>query len=521
MTRAPRLAGPHPRGLWRVAPRKRRPGCELCSEGAAGLRPGSRLRSGPPALASFAPPRSPSRMDGAPEPLAMTIHLLASSGQGSLLQQTLDQLLACICPDVRPFLVSERVSPVKYYDKCHSRRSRFPGMSVLLFLHESLGEERLFRVLDSLGRWPWQCYPAPSAQGRPCPYILANQEFYSLDSQMPVWGVRQVHRGTEILRVTLYCSFDNYEDAIRLYELILQKEATLQKSNFCFFVLYATESFALQLSLKQLPLGVSVDPKESSVLQFKVQEIGQLVPLLPHPCEPISRTRWQTQDYDGNKILLQVQLNPGLGVKNGELSFLNGTVGANTLPQGSRLIPVSTRRTLEPRCRRSRARKLQVGSLQCPESGESPVSDSFSGTSGKGPGCSSQDRSSALGAQMHLPSPHLQPGAREKILSLQNSFEELEAETNVDTGCTVVNPEPRQSFLSRFSRGLRTSHPPSCLPDSSVGATASMNNRTLKERIHSLSLAGQKDLGARKIISKCPLHLPVQGEEKEEEEFFI
>lgn len=247
-------------------------------------------------------------MDETREPPAMTVHLLANSGHGSLLQQTLDQLLDCICPEVRVFLVSERVSPVKYYDKCHSKRSRFPGMSVLLFLHESLGEERLFRLLDSLQHWPWQCYPTQNVQGRPCPYILANQEFYSLDNQMPVWGVRQVHCGTEILRVTLYCSFGNYEDAIRLYEMILQREATLQKSSFCFFALYSTESFALQLSLKQLPPGVSVDPKEASVLQFKVQEIGQLVPLLPHPCVPISHTRWQTQDYDGNKILLQVFL---------------------------------------------------------------------------------------------------------------------------------------------------------------------------------------------------------------------
>lgn len=247
-------------------------------------------------------------MDKTQEPLAMTVHLLANSGHGALLQQALDQLLDGICPEVRLFMVTERVSPVKNYDKCHPKRSRFPGMSVLLFLQESLGEERLLRVLDSLRQWPWQCYPALNMQGSPCPHMLADQEFYSLDNHMPVWGVRQVHCGTEILRVTLYCTFDNYEDAISLYEMILQREATSQKSNFCFFVLYATENFALQLSLKQLPLGMSVDPKESSVLQFKVQEIGQLVPLLPHPCVPISRSRWQTQDYDGNKILLQVLL---------------------------------------------------------------------------------------------------------------------------------------------------------------------------------------------------------------------
>ncbi|XP_059963364.1 protein FAM124B [Mesoplodon densirostris] len=461
-------------------------------------------------------------MDETREPLAMTVHLLANSGHGSLLQQTLDQLLNCICPEVRVFLVSERVSPVKYYDKCHSKRSRFPGMSVLLFLHESLGEERLFRVLDSLQHWPWQCYPTQNAQGRPCPYILANQEFYSLDNQMPVWGVRQVHCGTEILRVTLYCSFDNYEDAIRLYEMILQREATLQKSSFCFFTLYYTESFALQLSLKQLPPGVSVDPKEASVLQFKVQEIGQLVPLLPHPCVPISHTRWQTQDYDGNKILLQVQLNPGLGVRNGELAFLNDTSGTDTLPQGSRLTPVSAIRTLEPRSRRSRGRRFKVGSVERPEPGGQTVSDSASGTSWKSPGRSAQPSSPATDSQLPLPSLHLEPGARIKVLRRENSFEKQEAETNVDTGFTVVSSGPRQSFLSRFPRDLWPHQPPSCLLTSSLGAAASKNNGIFKESVHPLSLAGQRDLCSRTIISKCPLPLPVQGEEKEaEEEFFI
>ncbi|XP_059784801.1 protein FAM124B [Balaenoptera ricei] len=460
-------------------------------------------------------------MDETREPLAMTVHLLANSGHGSLLQQTLDQLLDCICPEVRVFLVSERVSPVKYYDKCHSKRSRFPGMSVLLFLHESLGEERLFRVLDSLQHWPWQCYPTQNAQGRPCPYILANQEFYSLDNQMPVWGVRQVHCGTEVLRVTLYCSFDNYEDAIGLYEMILQREATLQKSNFCFFAVYSTETFALQLSLKQLPPGVSVDPKEASVLQFKVQEIGQLVPLLPHPCVPISHTRWQTQDYDGNKILLQVQLNPGLGVRNGELAFLNGTSGADTLPQGSRLTPVSAIRTLEPRSRRSRGRRFKVGSVERPEPGGRTASDSASGTSWKSPGRSAQPSSPATDSQLPLPSLHLEPGARIKVLRRENSFEKQEAETNVDTGCTVVSSGPRQSFLSRFPRDLWTHQPPSCLSTSSLGAAASKNNRIFKESIHPLSLAGQRDLCTRTTISKCPLPLPAQGEEKEAEEFFI
>lgn len=49
-----------------------------------------------------------------------------------------------------------------------------------------------------------------------------------------------------------------------------------------------------------------MEPCSSAVLQFSVEEIGQLVPLLPNPCTPISSTRWQTEDLDGNKVLFQV-----------------------------------------------------------------------------------------------------------------------------------------------------------------------------------------------------------------------
>ncbi|XP_005395539.1 PREDICTED: protein FAM124B [Chinchilla lanigera] len=457
-------------------------------------------------------------MEETREPLPMTVHLLADCGHGSLLQQALDQLLECIRPELRLFLVSERVRPVKYYEKFHPRRSRFPGMSVLLFLNESLGEERLLRALESLQQPPWQCYPPQDPQGRLCPYLLASQEFYSLDSRMPVWGVRQVHCGAELLRLTLYCSFDNYEDAIRLYEMILQREATLQKSNFCFFVLCATESFSLQLSLKQLPPGMAVDPKESCVLQFKVQEIGQLVALLPNPCVPISSTRWQTQDYDGNKILLQVQSNPGLGSRNSELSVLSGTMEADSPHPGPRLTSVSAQRTLEPRSRRSRARKFKVRSLELPQPSGTPEASSI-GVPRRSPGWTAQASSSAASTQHRLPSLPLGLGARMKILQ-ENSFQMLEAEMNVDTGFTVINSEPRPSFWSRFPKDLRVSQP-SSVSGSFFEVTAIKNKRVPKEQGHPLSLAGQSEFGTRKMTSRCLLHLPLQGEEKEEEEFFI
>ncbi|NXI40945.1 F124B protein, partial [Galbula dea] len=87
---------------------------------------------------------------------------------------------------------------------------------------------------------------------------------------MPVWGIRRVECGPEALSVTLHCSFENYEDAVRLYEMILRKEAAMQRSTSCAFLLSSTEHLVVQLCLEQLPLGVAVEPRESSALQFKV-----------------------------------------------------------------------------------------------------------------------------------------------------------------------------------------------------------------------------------------------------------
>uniref|UniRef100_A0A674NX53 Family with sequence similarity 124B n=1 Tax=Takifugu rubripes TaxID=31033 RepID=A0A674NX53_TAKRU len=69
----------------------------------------------------------------------------------------------------------------------------------------------------------------------------------------------------------------------------------------------AEPGLCMQLALKQLSPGVRAKPCNSAVLQFRVEEIGQLVPLLPNPCSPISNTRWQTEDLDGNKVLFQVK----------------------------------------------------------------------------------------------------------------------------------------------------------------------------------------------------------------------
>ncbi|XP_053160415.1 protein FAM124B [Hemicordylus capensis] len=455
-------------------------------------------------------------MDGRTDSLVMTVHLLARSGHALLLQQTIDRLQEWICLDVCLFLVSERASPVKYYETYRKKGSRFPGTSVLLFLHEDFGEDRIFQIHDFFQRPPWQHVQMESTSGKPAPNALVNQDFYGLDEHMPVWGVRQVHYGTEILRITVYCSFDNYDDAVRLYEMILQKEATVQKNSFCAFVLYTTKSIAVQLCLKQLPLGMSVDSKESSVLQFKVHEIGQLVPLLPNPCVPISSTRWQTEDYEGNRILLQVQGSSKHNINQDSFSSWHNHAKEEGVPRYSTPSPLATRKiAAQPKSRTLRAMKNKNKFAQCgangPENTCSPSQSHFCSSSYSRTGSSLQD----LGPS------YLNLGTK-----LRHSSHELwlfkgqeEEETNVDTGCRVV---PFDSPLDRFSRDLQNGLPPSqasCSSSTRAGSRVTLYSED-RSRLSFNIAKVNKESEQRQLDSLLGVSKASHGKD-EEEEFFI
>nr|XP_009503083.1 PREDICTED: protein FAM124B [Phalacrocorax carbo] len=445
----------------------------------------------------------------------MTLHLLTNSGHSLLLQQTLDRLLEWICPDVRLFLVAERVTPLKYYKRYGKRSCGFPGISVLLFLHEDLGEERIFQVYELFQHPPWRYQCAQIANGQSHPYAPAHQDFYGLDDQMPVWGIRRVHCGPEILRVTLYCSFDNYEDAVRLYEMILQKEATMQKSNFCVFVLYATRNIAVQLCLKQLPIGVAAEPKESSALQFKVQEIGQLVPLLPNPCIPISSTRWQTQDYEGNTILLQVQDSSKPHETNVGLSRKHNNAGKEKILQDSVPAPLPVKwgnpgqRSREVRPTKGKTKSDRSKALT-PEQAGGDLHRHVRSPHG-GPAAPSRWDATALHRQV----------SRELQASLQESRVHQQAvETNVDTGLAMANPASGRCPLTCFSRDLRSSLLQPRAPMDGAGSTMPSQDRTqlLFAASKRSKGAGQRASG---FHSQTPQASRANREEEEEEEFFI
>ncbi|KAF3694586.1 Protein FAM124A [Channa argus] len=249
------------------------------------------------------------------DPFLVSVHLIADPAQGKRLQRAADAVLAWVHPELQLFRVSERASVSsrprsKRHQNGSPAASCQPALAVILFLQEAYGgEEQILMLHRTLQRPPWRYHHTEKVSNgrRMLPMTPCSQDFFTLSPGTPLWAVRQVHYGKEIVRFTVYCRHENYVDMVRLYKLLLQRRVAQKKEDFCFFVVYSNPDMEIQLSFKRLPRGQCPLVLDSAVMEVRVQDVGALVPLLPHPCSPISEVRWQTEDYDGNKILLQVQ----------------------------------------------------------------------------------------------------------------------------------------------------------------------------------------------------------------------
>ncbi|NXK54950.1 F124A protein, partial [Chauna torquata] len=239
------------------------------------------------------------------DPFLVSVHIITDPGESKTLQQAIDKLLAWIHPDLQLFRVSERRMSKKCRRPGKAGVSQ-PALAIILFLQEEYGEEPILQLHETFQRPPWHYHHTERVHGKFLPYMPCSQDFYTLAPETPLWAIRPVHYGKEIIRFTIYCRNENFIDILKLYELILKRPVCQKKADFCVFPVYSNMEIDIQFSLKKLPKGQMPMPTESAVLEFRVKDVGQLVPLLPNPCSPISEGRWQTEDHDGNRILLQV-----------------------------------------------------------------------------------------------------------------------------------------------------------------------------------------------------------------------
>ncbi|CAN9498481.1 unnamed protein product [Ophioblennius macclurei] len=252
------------------------------------------------------------------DPFLVSVHLIADPGQAKFLQRAADGVLSWVHPELQLFRVSERASAASQRSRSKHLQNGSqtapaafqPALAVILFLQEAYGgEEQILMLHQALQRPPWRYHHTEKVSNgrRMLPLTPCSQDFFTLSPGTPLWAVRQVHYGKEIVRFTVYCRHENYPDMVRLYKLLLRRRVAQKKEDFCFFVVYSNHDMEIQLSFKRLPRGQNPLALESAVMEVRVRDVGVLVPLLPHPCSPISDVRWQTEDYDGNKLLLQVQ----------------------------------------------------------------------------------------------------------------------------------------------------------------------------------------------------------------------
>ncbi|XP_038050144.1 protein FAM124B-like isoform X2 [Patiria miniata] len=245
------------------------------------------------------------------DPFALTLHFVTDPGGGSKTKNLIQPLVKWFDPAFKLFNIAERSKANGFRGSFDGRRDVFPALSVVLFLSHGDDDDadgsgsRVAEAREYLAGKPWQYHHHATTPSRVYLCEPNNLNFYTTEQEMPLWGVRQVHYGKEHLRFMLYTSRDTWHDMIRFYCLLLGRDVEYQKDDFCYFVVHAASgNMDVQLALKIVPDDCTCRPLNSAFLQFKVLEIGDLVPLLPNSCSPISPQRWQTTDPDGNVTLL-------------------------------------------------------------------------------------------------------------------------------------------------------------------------------------------------------------------------
>ncbi|XP_076805019.1 uncharacterized protein LOC143448938 isoform X2 [Clavelina lepadiformis] len=303
----------------------------------------------------------------------VTLHVITDPGQSEKINSSFQDLIRRLNLTFDVICVSERFKPINHKDsKNNSSSPDVPAIAVVLFFNDGFNIEKQNDTVESdtsqtagekeepidttsrinnmnevrniFRQKPWRFHHKVAVSGKLISCDSNEQDYYEYNyhdafmtpqtlntgrrtpfgdtkplenlscskAAFPLWGVRKVHYGKQILRFTIFVSQENWDDQINLYKLILRADETQVRDDFCYFLTYSNTRSVIQIGLKKLPPGLKPEPLTSTILQFKIKNVGQLVPLLPYACDPISELRWRTRDHDSNLILLQIYRTQGV-----------------------------------------------------------------------------------------------------------------------------------------------------------------------------------------------------------------
>ncbi|XP_062861747.1 protein FAM124A [Trichomycterus rosablanca] len=236
------------------------------------------------------------------DPFLVSLHIITDPGEARKLQHAADQLLTLLHPQLTLCKVTERAERTKLQCLKNMNSSLHPYLCIILFLQEDFREHEYQEL--QLRRPLWLYHHTERIKGSS---FSAIQDFFTLAPGTPLWALRHISYGKGTVRFTVYCRHETYSEQVRLYKLLLRRPLAHMNKVFCFCVVYSNQHTEIQLALRRLPQGRNPGPADCTIMEIRVRNLEGLVPYLPHACKPISEHRWQTEDYDGNKILLQVQ----------------------------------------------------------------------------------------------------------------------------------------------------------------------------------------------------------------------
>ena len=213
--------------------------------------------------------------------------------------------------DLHIFKVSERTSQDNLNQSVFQRKnvSRMPSIAVMLFLEEEgvLGYERIQGAKRRFEKSPWKFHHSEQVgQGKINLYPYNSADYFYTSEDLPLWAVRQVHYGKEHVRIVLFVSDGNWSDMVQFYKLVIGCEPDTQKEDFCLFTVHSHINYDVQFALKKLKGETSPRVLDCVKLQFRVSQVGNMVPLFPNICKPVSDRMWETTDHDGNSIIIDV-----------------------------------------------------------------------------------------------------------------------------------------------------------------------------------------------------------------------